>query len=209
MFSESIPLRPSLEKTAHSRIDKHLILSLLLVGSMGLNLLLGYEVRDLRIHFLLPVRTDVATVVGASVFSLQASDTGGRPIRIDFSSQPKPTVLYVLNPKCHWCARNVDNIKALAKLAGDRYRFLGLSLDEGTLKEYAKSQQLGFPIYSISSYGMLPQLELGGTPETIVVSENGKVLRAWLGGLTGDELKDVEKYFAVSLPGLTPELGNL
>jgi hypothetical protein len=174
----------------------------LLVGSMGLNLFLGWQVRSLRAHSLPPVKP---SVVGASVLSLQVSDLEGKPFSLNFSSQPKPTVLYVLNPKCHWCARNMDNIKALAHFSKDRYRFVGLSLGESALKEYAKSHDLGFSIYAISSYGIAPQLDLGGTPEIVVVSKDGKVVKAWLGALAGSDLSEVEAYFAVSLPGLTSE----
>ena len=177
----------------------------LLLGSMFLNLILGWQLRILRLHGSAQISQAVAVAPGTSLTSLRVSDLNGEPSNIEFASQPRPSVLYVLNPHCHWCASNANNIRTLGRRASVAYRFVGISLDDGGLTEYAKLQDLSFPVYSISSYGVAPQLGLGGTPEMIVLSGEGKVLRAWLGTLTGGQLKEVEAYFAVSLPGPTRE----
>ena len=41
--------------------------------------------------------------------------------------------------------------------------------------------------------------------KTIVVSPDGKVLQNWVGAYTEVRQSEVEKFFEVSLPGLTPE----
>jgi hypothetical protein len=40
-------------------------------------------------------------------------DALGSRTEIRFDSD-RPTVLYVLSPRCGWCSRNEDNIRALA-----------------------------------------------------------------------------------------------
>lgn len=46
--------------------------------------------------------------------------------------------------------------------------------------------------------------KLGATPQTIVVSPEGKVIKNWMGAYSGDKAREVEEYFNVRLPGLTP-----
>jgi hypothetical protein len=41
-----------------------------------------------------------------------------------------------------------------------------------------------------------------GTPETIIISPEGRVVRAWPGAYTGQFQHEVENFFNVSLPGL-------
>jgi hypothetical protein len=43
---------------------------------------------------------------------------------------------------------------------------------------------------------------LSGTPETIVVSPDGKVLAVWLGAWTGKYQAEIETYFQIHLRGL-------
>ena len=182
----------------------------LLAGSLSVNLLLAWQIRRLKQNVSGPSRPNAESIVGAAVQSLQATDLEGKPINVALSHVTKPTVLYVLNPRCRWCMRNIDNIKSLAQSAGNRYRFLGLSLDDGGLKEYVHAHDLGFPIYAIPSYNIAPRLSFSGTPEMLVLSDEGKVLNVWLGALTGEDLNNVNKYFGVNLPGVTagPEQGT-
>jgi hypothetical protein len=42
-----------------------------------------------------------------------------------------------------------------------------------------------------------------GTPRTIVISNEGRVLRDWIGVFVGDTQRDVEQFFGVRLPGLS------
>jgi hypothetical protein len=47
---------------------------------------------------------------------------------------------------------------------------------------------------------------LGGTPQTIVISTDGKVLQNWVGAYADKQQMEVEKFFGLTLPGLTPPL---
>lgn len=93
-------------------------------------------------------------------------------------------------------------VKALAAARKDSDRFIGISLNDPNLKEYVKKSQLGFPVVSIAGYSSIKELPLGVTPETIVVSPTGQVIKNWLGAYAFGQEKEVEKYFGVKLPGL-------
>ena len=48
----------------------------------------------------------------------------------------------------------------------------------------------------------LKTYKLGSTPQTIVISPEGKVLQDWVGAYVGDQKSQVEAFFQVTLPGL-------
>ena len=44
-------------------------------------------------------------------------------------------------------------------------------------------------------------LKIGGTPQTIVLSKNGEVLKSWRGAYMSTVKDDVENFFGIRLPG--------
>jgi hypothetical protein len=118
---------------------------------------------------------------------------------VSYSDIGLPTVIYVFSPDCAWCERNLPNIRALSARK-DSFRFIGISLAEGRLKEYLEARKLEFPVYTNILPDTMLALGLGATPQTIVVSPNGKVLKNWVGAYIGQVRSEVESYFGVALP---------
>jgi hypothetical protein len=105
------------------------------------------------------------------------SPTGDR-VHITFPADV-PTVLYHFSPTCSWCERNWSNISELATKTKGRYRVVGVSTT---------------PVSST--------FRLGGTPQTILVSADGRVLEDWPGAYVGVQAQELEAYFGLRLPGL-------
>lgn len=145
---------------------------------------------------------------GASLpASLNVEDATGKPIRVNFADDTRPTVLYVLSPQCGWCRRNEANMKALYAADSDKYRFVGVSLVSQNLAKYVSDKREPFPVYLLSSKDAV-QLHVAGTPETVVVGPDAKVIHAWEGVYIQQNQAEVEKYFGVKLPGL-PQTAQL
>jgi peroxiredoxin len=70
------------------------------------------------------------------------------------------------------------------------------------LKEYVEEHQLKFPVYSGLKGETIQALGLGGTPQTIIVSPDGRVLKVWKGAYADNLRPEVEAYFGIQLPGL-------
>ena len=51
--------------------------------------------------------------------------------------------------------------------------------------------------------GTLQSLGLGNTPQTIVVSPEGEILKVWMGAYLEEMQPEVEAFFGLNLPGLT------
>lgn len=175
-----------------------------------LTLSLGLNVYLARNGGLRPHPTPVPPLkAGASVpSSINLEDVTGKPVRVNFADDSRPTVLYVLSPQCGWCKRNEGNMKALYAAAGDKYRFIGVSLVPENLAKYIADKHEPFPVYLLSSKDVGAQLHVIGTPETIVVGPDARVIHAWEGVYIRQNQAEVENYFGVKLPGL-PQTAQL
>ena len=59
-----------------------------------------------------------------------------------------------------------------------------------------------FPIYTDLAANSVLAYRLGGTPNTLVVSGDGRLLHQWRGAYSGSSKKEIEDYFGITLPGV-------
>jgi len=175
-----------------------LALSLLLLASVSVNFILARKLNRLTVLS----RLDGALEIGASAPPLKVSDLSGRLTQINILGQSKPTVLYVFTPSCIWCRRNESSIKYLADHAGQQYRFIALSLTHVGLPEYVRKHELGFPIFCDPDDQTLSVYKLSSTPEMLVVSLRGNVLKNWVGAFAGRTQTEINNFFSVNLPNI-------
>lgn len=142
--------------------------------------------------------------VGDSVAPLKVSNLDGQQEVISYQDNEQAVVLYVFTPSCIWCTRNLDNIRALVLNKRNSYRFVGVSLVDEGVKDYVSKNNLSLPVYSALSEETKQEYKFGSTPQTLVISPNGKVLQNWEGAYTGQQQSEIERFFDVTLPGLTP-----
>jgi len=140
--------------------------------------------------------------IGTTVPAIALKRFGGKKEVISYQGIEQPTVLYIFTPPCTWCTRNMENFKTLLNAESTRYRFVGVSLAEQGLAEYVMKNELKVPVYSGLSPETLTTYKLGGTPQTIVISPEGRVLQDWVGAYVGNQKSEVEAFFHVSLPGI-------
>jgi peroxiredoxin len=167
----------------------------------GINLLLVRRVALLKNH-VATIRSESRLNAGDKVPLITAKDPQGRSAVFDYRADKLPTVVFVITPACKWCTQNIMNMRTLVAKAGDRFKFVGFSLSSNNLYDYVTQNKLDFPMYT--DFPLIPtnDYKLGGTPQTIVVSPTGEVLKVWTGAFAEETQKEVEEYFGVSLPGL-------
>jgi hypothetical protein len=185
-----------------SRHDLYLIV--LLLGSLSLNVYLGWTVSRLKRSPPSP-QASVKLLPGMSVQPVKAMSLSGNPETISYSDSVKPTVFYVFSPTCIWCERNSQNINAIVNLKGDSFRFIGVSLATEGLSTYMESHHLSFPVYQSVAPESIEMLGLDSTPQTIVISPDGRVLKNWIGAFGKNVQPEIEQFFNVGLPGLTAQ----
>jgi peroxiredoxin len=184
---------------AAKRID--ILVLVFLLGSLSLNVYLGWKNKRLQDTVL--GLQGVRLVAGTKVEPIKLTDLAGKNETITYADSNKPTVFYILSPTCGWCERNTRNIETLASLKGSDFRFIGVSLEDANLKQYVDSHNFSFPIYKSPTPESIRALGLKNTPQTIVISPDGRVLKNWIGIFAERLQPEVEAYFGVRLPGLT------
>lgn len=173
----------------------------LLICSVILNVFLARKTKSLR-SALMHVKTEDSLLLGTSLPPIEAKGLDGRPAVIRYGPDELPTILYVFTPPCSWCLKNVQNIRTLAERTHGRYRVIGLSLSSDKLREYVTKSGFEFPIYSDLSPGAVMAYRLGSTPQTIVISNEGKLVKEWMGAYMGNTKREIEEQFGVELPGI-------
>ena len=186
--------------TSHSAI-----LTILLICSVTLNLLLARKVRHVtETSRLLQLQINSPVLVpGSKAPEFSAKNAHGNKEFLNYADVPVPTVLYVFTPDCHWCARNLENIKHLALTTNSRFRFVGVALSEKDLDSYLTHSNMPFSVYRTLSEDVKIAYGLNSTPTTIVVSPEAKVLQYWRGAYSGDMKNEVERFFQLTLPGMS------
>jgi len=176
--------------------------AVVLIASVVLNVLLAYRVQR-QDSAIVAKRAENMLNVGVSVPPIPAKHWGDdRQEVISFSNTNRPTVLYIFTPPCSWCKRNNDNFNALVTQKSGQYRFIGLSLSKDGLGEYLATHHLTIPIFADLSKETIAAYKFGGTPQTLVISPAGMVVKNWKGAYTGGQESEVESFFQVKLPGL-------
>lgn len=202
LFSKGRPIPQSNKRRIYTTT-----LVILLLTSAGVNVLLTQQISDMRaaIRMLKQEIAAVEPLQNGKLFPpIQAQDVTGKTATLNLLGDSKSTILYVFSPQCSWCARNLENLKALATVNGEKYKLIGLSTSSAGLNDYVVEHGLGFPVYA-----MLPSDRTGlrtGTPRTLVISADGKIIENWFGAYGGELQKKVEDYFQVTLPGVTGDM---
>ncbi len=170
---------------------------LLLVGSIGINIWLVNVIKTGRAG---PRRPHVG--IGAHLPPVELTDLSGRRVTLEFTTTALPTIVYWYSPDCVWCRRNAANIKALARAAEGRYRFIGISKSDRGLREYLAASEYSFPTYIDPTGHARDAYGLGGTPMTLLISHEGTLSHIWNGAYDGKRATELETLFGFHLPGI-------
>lgn len=187
--------RVSFMRRVWAALDSWLVVALL-AASLALNVFLALPYHRSR------AASSPDMAVGQKVPILKVREIGGANAIIDWASDARPTFVYIFSPSCVWCNRNLQNIKALSETRGAAYRFIGLSISDSGLKKYVEENELKFPVFTSPADVRGREVKLHATPQTIVISPDGRVQEAWLGAYTGRVQAEIERKLGVSLPGI-------
>jgi hypothetical protein len=187
------------------RTDAKLIaLTTLLLASVYLNVLLARKIA-LQRQVAKILRSEQELKVGSAVPAVKGRALDGRSFVISYAGESVSTVLYVFTPSCGWCERNIDSIKNLVEQKRNEYKFVGVSLSDDGLGAYCAKHSLNFPVCRGLSVDTIRAYKFGGTPQTIIVSPEARVLKTWVGAYGSDVKVELEHYFGVKLPHIQGE----
>jgi hypothetical protein len=142
-------------------------------------------------------RDSVHTDAQNFVSPLIGADITGKAAQVDFKNQPKPTIVYVFSPVCHYCELNEANFATVFEGAKDTHRFIGVATFTIGLPEYLAEKKMTFQVLTHVKKG---DWKLALTPQMVVVSADGRLMRNWM-GLQDGRKWEAEQYFGFTLPG--------
>lgn len=79
---------------------------------------------------------------------------------------------------------------------------MGLSISNQDLADFVNEHEMNFPVLVEPTEETARTLKIGATPQTIVMSREGEVLKNWSGAYSNLLRDEVEQYFQVTLPGI-------
>jgi len=174
---------------------RHQGVLVLLVLSAAINLALATKVRSAN------GRPPARLTAGTPATPFSGVSLDGHTLNVDFK-HGRPTVLYYFSPACGWCERNWANVKSLMERRAADYRFIGVSTsaDDAAL---AVARGLNLEVVTGLSGTAMENYHFSGTPQTVVISSVGRVLKSWDGAFAGRIAREVEAFFDMKLPGLS------
>ncbi len=181
---------------------KNICVILLLCCSALINILLARTVISLKkIANSNLQRQVIRPAIGEFLPPIKASSRNSKIVEsITSENDNTSTVLYIFSPDCGWCLKNADYINSLHLQARDRFRFIGISLSSNNLDDYLTKLKIIFPVYVNPSEDSVSLYNLGGTPQTIVISNKGEVLKNWHGAYSSKMRNEIESFMKVNFP---------
>lgn len=181
------------------RASRVVIISMsLLLLSGSLNVLLSIKVLSQKQK--LVAEREWGFGIGRIAQPLKAQNLEGKTTTISFSDGELPTVLYVFSPQCIWSTRNINNVQTLVAKTNGKYRFFGLALSDNSLDTYILEHKFSFPTFKMPDKCSRDDLRIVGTPQTIVISMDGQIVKNWYGEYSGNIAKEVEDFFDLTVP---------
>jgi hypothetical protein len=139
--------------------------------------------------------------IGTRVPSIDLIASDATSTHIDYPRGGLPTIFYYFSASCSWCERNWESVRTLADGTRGRYRVVALTTNGEDVRR-TRASGLPLPTFWGLSEQQRAAYQFRGTPHTLLVSADGRVVRSWSGAYARDVKTDLERYFQVSLPEL-------
>jgi len=171
---------------------KALCITVAFVGLMGGNVLLLRQNRELT-QAVREYHAQLVLQEGMRVPTLAGQTYRGDRLAVEYGRDRPKTVLLVYSPTCPVCEENWPNWSPLIKAAEhSRTRIIAVDLTGKSRADFLAAHGLNnVPVIASPSPEAILAYRFRYTPETIVISPEGKVERAWIGVLQDEAAKAI------------------
>lgn len=121
---------------------------------------------------------------GDTVRAFSALDLDSARVIVEPAAGDRKTLLYVFTTWCHTCRDNMERWNSLTgRLSGEHVRIVGVCLDSlYRVKQLLSEMPLAFATYSVGGDTVTPRAyKMSGVPMTILLTEQGTVMKVWIG----------------------------
>lgn len=148
------------------------------------------------------------TQEGDQIEKLRYKDLNNNEGEIEFAKDDRKQILLYFRTTCSFCKKQMNYWKNLvAKIDTAKFRISAITIedDQAVVNDYIKS-------YNIENWDVLTvnaedakKAKFSATPITVVVNNQGKVEKVWIGMWRDSELKSVGEYFTVDFTNIKSE----
>jgi hypothetical protein len=185
-------------KLARWFVNSRGVVLALMLASAAINIALSLECARLR-ETLRDVQSH-RSVPKAKLTSFTAKSIDGRPTGFTFPRE-KMVLLYAFSPTCVWSRRNHPYAVSLSKKLGMRADFAAVSLsnDRSLLEAYIAEHPCPFPTLIGVSSALKRDLNMGVTPQLLVLSPAGELVKVWSGAFVDKNREEIEAFLHVKI----------
>lgn len=184
------------------------LLSIITIALLVVNGLLIFQ--NLNLKSQLRASAPKQIKEGDTIAAFDARDLNGNPAKVNYGEKSAKRVLLYFHPTCGFCKKQMPYWKELvSKADSQKYKIdlITTETDADSVKKYLDDYGVGsWETLSIEKADA-DKAELSGTPATIVLDDDGKVEKAWVGMWRDEELADASDYFSVDFAKVKSE-GN-
>ncbi len=105
----------------------------------------------------------------------------------------KPTVMIFWGIYCHTCRDELPRLEKLYQKYKDKVNFLAVVVDThntAEVKEFKEKVGFNYPVAFINSQSDLIKFKVFGTPTTVVISPDLKIVKRYIGDINPNELEN-------------------
>jgi peroxiredoxin len=182
------------------------ILPVITIALLVTNCFLIYQNLNLKsqLQYLAPKQIKEGTVLA----DFEGKDLNGNATKINYEGNDSKRVLLYFHPACGWCKKQMPYWKELVSKADtNKFKIVAVTTDDNrdAIKKYVDA-------FDISSWKVVlikkedaGKAELSGTPATVVLDDQGKIEKVWVGMWREHELVDAGKYFNMNFTAVKTE----
>ncbi|MFV0389146.1 MAG: TlpA family protein disulfide reductase [Pyrinomonadaceae bacterium] len=177
-------------------LKKPQILTFLLIALIIVNA--GLIIQNRRLSSIIDELHPTEIETGDAIKGFEANTLDGRIVNINFGKSGVQSVLLYFQPSCGFCKKQMPNWKTLIDNAEpSRFRIKLITADSNVdsvrnyLSEYGINEQDAL----IVSSDFVKDVNLNGTPTTVVLDSEGKVEHRWIGLWKQKDMAEAEAVF--------------
>lgn len=129
-----------------------------------------------------------------------AKDLNGNRFAVNYNDGNAKRVLLYFHPTCGFCKKQMPYWRELVSKADPaKYKIdlITTETDTDSIKKYLDTYNINsWETFSIKKEDA-DKAELSGTPITVVLDDNGKVEKVWIGMWRDKEIADAGNYFSI------------
>lgn len=175
----------------------------ILVVTLSISLILLTTVLQSKIAYFnyLFDRGEVVFVKGNRMPAIRGKDLNGTTYQLNWEKGGPKTLVLVFSPQCGFCHDNMGNWSAILKsIDRSRFRVVAISSASEGVSQYI----LDYGMQNVMVLVDLDPLVAGSyqtiiTPQTIVLSDDGRIENAWVGKIVGSQRDSIESVLGIKL----------